>query len=122
MMRAGTLAELPRTPTSHDPDILKQVLVDAASGVPGLMQLAVTRLDPGQRVEPHAHRDLWEIFLIRRGVVEIRVNDDVHMLEGDQWIVVPPPAVHSVACGGRDHAEMLVIALAGDPPPNGTFG
>ncbi|MCH2135859.1 MAG: cupin domain-containing protein [Phycisphaerales bacterium] len=122
MIRPRALADISLTPTSHDPSILKRVLVSASDSVGSLMQLAISTLEPGQVVEPHVHRDLWEIFMVRSGRVLIKIDRTDHLMATDDWVVVPPGVQHAVAAHGEVAAQMLVVGVAGDPPDTGAIG
>jgi quercetin dioxygenase-like cupin family protein len=110
------LDEIARTGTSHDPAVLKRVLLAKEDGIPGVLQLAVSELQPGQRVLPHAHVDLWEIFLVRKGSMTLEVDGQEQVLGVGHMAVVPPPCSHGVACRGDTTLELLVLGVRGDPP------
>ena len=117
-MLLRVLDDIARTGTSHDPAILKRVLLAATDDVPGVLQLAISELHPGQRVLPHAHVDLWEVFLVLQGSITLDMDGKDTVLKRGHMAVVPPPVSHGVACLGDTPAEMLVLGVQGDPPEN----
>src|SRR5450432_757863 len=46
-------------------------------------------------IRPHRHRDLHQILLIQRGVVEARVDETVEWLRAPAIVATPPGVVHS---------------------------
>ena len=65
-MKHGTLDHLPEQPVSHDPAIHKRVLFMSGE-IPHVTQVSQASLLPGQVVPPHAHQDMYEVFLCLRG-------------------------------------------------------
>ncbi len=109
------LATIAHTGTSHDPAILKQVLLAREDAVASIMQLAQSTLQRGQLVEPHSHVDMWEVFWVQSGVLRCSVDGVDHVLEPGQLIVVAPGQAHGVACVGDEPVVMVVLGVQGEP-------
>jgi AraC family transcriptional activator of pobA len=61
-------------------------------------------------IEPHRHRDLHQVLLIRRGNVRVRLDGEPRDLRSPAAIVVPPGVVHSF--GFQRDLAGLVISFA----------
>lgn len=91
----------PLEAVSHNPKITKRVLV--RNGQCGnITQLARSVFPPGERVEPHAHPDMIEVFMVRSGCGQVIVNGQTLTVKVDQCIVVEAGETHEVINAGSD--------------------
>ena len=109
-------ADTAHTGTSHDSAILKQVLLARDDAAANIMQVAISMLQPGQAVAPHTHADMWELFLVRSGAIQVTFDERAEVLQADDLIVIPAGTAHGVACAGEETAELLVMGLQAEPP------
>lgn len=63
--------------------------------IPHLTQFAQGYFQPGCFVPPHKHLDMWEIFLVEEGEVEVTVNDKKIILGKGDFLTVEPNELHS---------------------------
>lgn len=94
-MKKTSLAELPREGVSHDPQIIKQVLLRRGD-VPHLTAFSRSVLLPGQSARAHQHLDMFEIFFVESGAGVMKVNDREHQLGRGDCVLVEPREVHEI--------------------------
>lgn len=88
-MKISNLSSISTSPTSHNQSILKKVIAKNGD-IPHITQIAQATLKPGDKVEAHAHKDLYEVFYIETGECEVIVNDkSQHLLTGDVITIEP---------------------------------
>lgn len=108
-MKLRTLASSPLQGVSHDPQILKRVLLRAGE-VPHLTQFAQAPIAPGQHTAPHAHPDMYEIFWIEEGRGTLNLDGVEHPLLPGTCVVVEPGEVHELCNTGL---QPLVVTYFG---------
>jgi AraC family transcriptional regulator, transcriptional activator of pobA len=62
------------------------------------------------KIQPHRHRDLQQVLMIWRGLVDARIDDRRESLRGPAVVTVPPGTVHSFRFA-KD-TEGLVVTFA----------
>jgi len=94
-MKLINLKDIPLEPVSHDPQILKQVIINEGV-VPRLRKFSKAVIRTGHKVSPHRHDDMYEIlfFLSGRGVLS--VNGDNVEIVPDQCAIIEPGEPHSI--------------------------
>ena len=119
-MKRASLDAAPPEPVSHDPRILKRVLLRRGD-VPAVTQLARATFAPGQVAPAHAHADMHEVFLVESGVARFTVDGVAHRVEAGGCIAIAPGERHEVANAG---ATELVLTYFGveQPRPEGGAG
>ena len=61
-------------------------------------------------IAAHRHRDLHQILIIRRGRVDVRIDDRSILLRAPAVVVVPPGSVHAFAF--QEHTAGIVVSFA----------
>lgn len=90
---------------SHNPKITKCVLVK--NGQCGnITQLARSVFPPGERVEPHAHPDMIEAFMVRSGSGQIIINEQTFPLTQDTCIIVEAGETHQLI--NTDRIDLVI--------------
>lgn len=97
-------------PVSHDPTIMKRVLLRKGE-VPNVLQLAEATLLPGQIVRAHAHADMSELFLCRSGTGRMLVQVAVHTLGPGIFVTCGPGESHEVENTGSVPLVLLVVGV-----------
>jgi quercetin dioxygenase-like cupin family protein len=110
-MHVADLAALPRQGVTHDPHVLKRVLL-AAGAVPHLTNLSQAELHPGQVVSRHAHVDMHEVFLVESGAGGMTVDDTEVELRAGVCVVVEPGEAHRIAQRGDDPLVLTYFGIA----------
>lgn len=95
---------------SHDPQIRKQVLLRAGE-VPNLTQFAQARLAPGERTQPHAHADMYEVFWVEAGSGTLLVDGAPHSLGPGACAVVEPGETHEWIGTGPEELVLTYFGL-----------
>ena len=108
-MKRIFLADVPEEGVSHDPGILKRVLLRRGD-VPHLTGLARAVLRAGQRTTPHRHADMYEIFLVQAGSGTLTVEGKEVLLEPGVCVLVEPGEEHDIV---NDGPSVLVLHYFG---------
>ncbi len=95
-MRIINLEDVRKEGVSHNPEILKQVLVRNGE-VPHLTNFSKSTLIPGQVSETHSHPDMYEIFLVESGSGEIHINSKPLPIRTGTCLVVSPGEAHRIS-------------------------
>ncbi len=72
-MKVVTLTDLPEEGVSHDPQLLKKVMIRGGE-VPHVKQFARLWMAPGDVAHAHAHAAEYEIVFVESGEGIVRVN------------------------------------------------
>ncbi|MGV0027180.1 cupin domain-containing protein [Phormidesmis priestleyi] len=72
-MKLSSLNDLPQESVSHNPEIVKQVMLRLGT-IPHLTNFSQARFAPGQRTIAHAHADMWETYLVKAGEGVMRID------------------------------------------------
>jgi mannose-6-phosphate isomerase-like protein (cupin superfamily) len=94
-MHYRALQELSSESVSHNPDILKKVIL-RKNDVPTLTNFAQAEFQPGQMAPGHRHADMYEIFFVTSGAGEIRINGTSYPLKPGICVTVEPGETHEV--------------------------
>ena len=104
-MKVSRLSEALRIPVSHDPALIKDVILDVGA-VPGLRNFSHITFPPGSVVAEHSHKDGTEVFYCLAGRAEVSVQGATVEFTPGTCLAVEPGEVH--ALGGMEQGmEML---------------
>jgi mannose-6-phosphate isomerase-like protein (cupin superfamily) len=109
-MRKKSLGEAATVPVSHNPAILKRVMLQAGDA-PGLTNFSQAVFTAGQIAHGHSHDDMWEVFFVQRGRGRISIDGADYELEPGICVVVEPGEWHEVANRDRDDLVVLYFGL-----------
>lgn len=98
-------------PLSHDADVAKQVILHSGS-VPHLTQLARTRIPPDTSLTPHAHNDMYEIFLVIGGQGRVHCGGHAYDLAPGICIEISPGEVHAFENAGNEELVLVYFGIA----------
>ena len=104
-MKIVSLADIPEERVSHDPQLIKRVMIRAGE-LPHLKKFAQARFAPGQTARAHSHHDQYEVFLIESGEGVVRINDKEYEVSAGSCVVFDPSEVHEVTNTGS--VEMIL--------------
>lgn len=110
-MKTTNLAEIPQEGVSHNPDILKQVMLRYGD-VPFLTNFSQSRFQPGQVCDPHRHEDMWEVFFVEAGMGEIRIEGTPYPLTPGTCLVVAPQEWHELENTGDAELVLTYFGIA----------
>jgi len=95
---------------SHDPGIIRRMLF-REDELPGSVRLSHAILAPGQRVTPHRHPDLYEIFYLLSGEGVLTVEGEASPIRAGSSFVIEPDEEHAlVNTGEMDMALLYFVA------------
>ena len=98
-MKRVSLDALPREGVSHDPEIIKQVLLRRGD-VPHLTAFSRATLKPGQSASAHEHRDMFEVFFVESGSGVIKIAETAHELAAGVCVLIEPGERHEITNTG----------------------
>jgi quercetin dioxygenase-like cupin family protein len=76
--------------------VLKKVIYSNLDLLSATTQVAYTELKEGIEVEEHSHDSMEEVFLVLEGKCEFYLNGNVHILNKESVIKVPPKIKHKI--------------------------
>ena len=135
----ANINELERVQTNHlDNDVTKLVLANYQHNIPNLMQWSRAEMKANTEVEFHAHFDMYEMFYILNGTIELiyfelhnynkKSNDryqsicleqsnnnnikKTRIITKDTYFIIPPLHCHSLKNIQQDNiVDMMVYAI-----------
>ncbi len=110
-----SLHDTPGEGVSHDSRVRKHVLLRAGE-LPGVTQLARATLAPGERTQPHAHPDMYEVFWVEGGAGTLVVDGAAYPVGPGTCAVVAPGEVHEWASTGPDGLVLTYFGLLARGP------
>lgn len=108
--------EIKQVPASHedsnDPGTLKKVLVAAADGINGKIQMInwATML-PEKSFSAHIHKDMFEIFIMMGDGLIMEIDDKEIALGKGDALIVEPTEMHELKNGTKMPIEYIVIGI-----------
>ena len=61
-------------------------------------------------IKPHAHRNLFQIFLIEDGHVEMNINDDLFEIEGPTFFTIPKNVLHGFKTSPNTRGYIITLS------------
>ena len=108
-MKRLDLNRLPDEAVSHNPSVIKRVLLRSGE-LGAVTQLAQATFPPGESVAEHSHLDMAEVFLVVRGEGTMGVDGTVYPLRPGVCMVVEPGERHQLQ---NTSSEPLVVTTLG---------
>ncbi|HSH37835.1 MAG TPA: cupin domain-containing protein [Chthoniobacterales bacterium] len=109
-MKRVSLAELPREGVSHDPQIMKQVMLRRGD-VPHVTAFSRSTLAPGQAARAHQHYDMCEVFFVESGVGVMKIEGTEHQLERGVCVAVEPGELHEITNNSSSDLVLIYFGL-----------
>ena len=109
-MKIVSLANLPDEGVSHDPQLLKKVMINDGE-VPFLKKFAQLRMTPGQVAHAHSHQNEYEIFLTETGTGTVKLVDQEFQISSGDCVVFEPTEVHEVINSGSDDMVLTCFGI-----------
>ena len=95
---------------SHDPGIIRRILLGEEQ-LPGSVRLSHALLAPGQRVTPHRHDQLFEIFYLISGDGVLSVEGNDTPIHAGSCFVIEPGEEHALMNSGEMDMTLLYFGL-----------
>ena len=105
-MKFRSLRDIEQQPISHNPSILKQMLIGWDEQMP-VTQFARAVFPPGESVPEHHHKDMIEVFFVESGTATAVVNGKQFDLRPGDCLTVEPGEDHALTSTGE--AEFIVL-------------
>ncbi len=113
-MKIVALEQVEKGAVSHARNIVRQVLLNEHD-LPGSVRLSHAILAPGQRVEPHRHAEICEVFYVLGGRGELVVEGQATTIEQGSCFMVEAGEEHALSNSGRDDLCLLYFGLFQQP-------
>lgn len=97
--------------SSHHGTVLRKALLRRPEVQSKLLGLNEAYLEPGQPVEPHAHTDAEEIFIVLKGKANMIVDGKNTILDERCLIVIAPTEKHELKHIGNEQLIFLTIMI-----------
>jgi mannose-6-phosphate isomerase-like protein (cupin superfamily) len=109
-MKRTSLNDLPQESVSHNPEIVKQVMLRSGT-IPHLTNFSQARFAPGQQTIAHAHSDMWETYLVEAGEGMMRIDGAEIGLAIGTCVAVEPGEVHEVINTGSTELVLTYFGI-----------
>lgn len=112
-MILSSLSKIHPEKTSHAPldKIQKKVFLKNGQ-IPCLTQFAQGRFQPGCFVPPHKHLDMWEIFLVEEGRIEVKIDNKKIILKKGDCLTIEPNETHTFKNPFKSSATISYFSIA----------
>ncbi len=108
-MHIGKLEEIMEEGVSHDPHIMKRVMIPDGT-IPNLTNFSQARFAPGAIARGHNHPSMHEIYLIESGNGQVTIEGTPYEVGPGTYVHIHPREKHSVVNTGK---KDLVITYFG---------
>lgn len=110
-MKTVLLADLPEEGVSHDPDLIKKVMIRGGE-VPHLKQFARLRMSTGQVANAHAHAGEYEIIFVESGEGIVRVDERKSRIVKGACVVFELREVHEITNAGAEDLVLIYFQVS----------
>ncbi len=108
--KISSINDLSNESVSHDADVKKKVIIRRGD-VPHLMQLAETKMEPGQKASKHSHSDMTEVFIVKEGTGEIELDNKTSPIFAENVITIPPGVSHEIRNNSNSTLTLLYFGI-----------
>lgn len=109
-MILGDIGNIVPVSSRHDKKIQKFVIIDKST-IQNITQLSEVLLPPGAQVEGHSHKDIYEIFLMKDGLIRFGVEGKDIVLKQNNYLIVEPCESHSLHNDTDENAYFLLLGV-----------
>ena len=107
-MKVRRREDVPKVLPPNHYDLESQRIVDDTLGIKGL-RISFVRMQQSGRADPHIHEDSEQLFIVLKGEMMMKTEqEEVRLLEG-HTAFVPPGEVHGNWNGRDGETQYLVI-------------
>jgi len=93
--------------TRHGSEI--RPLIDRTTSAIEQCSLAEERLEPGQAVTPHFHRETEEIYYVLEGSGTMTVGGEARTVSAGDAIMIPINSIHSLSNTGIETMRIVLV-------------
>lgn len=111
-MILSSLSKIKSEKTSHAPidKIQKKVFLKKGQ-IPHLTQFARGFFQPGCLVPKHKHLDMYEIFLVEKGRIEVKIDNKKIILKQGDFLTIVPNENHFFANNSKTPAVITYFSI-----------
>jgi len=109
-MKITNLNNLPSRSVSHNPEIVKKVMLGNLD-IPHLTNFSQATFAPGQTASAHSHRDMSEVFFVSAGTGIMRIEGKEYNLTPGVCIAVETGETHEVINTGTDNLILTYFGI-----------
>lgn len=108
-MRYQSLDSIPKTPTSRNPKVLKQTMLQKGE-IQNLANFSKVVFKPKQEDPEHSHKEITEIIFILEGRGIITIDNKEYKLKPNIFIIINPYEKHKLS--NNNNQDLILLALA----------
>lgn len=110
-MKKTHVNNITTTKANHKGNILKKVLIEKGE-IPNLMMFSSATFKPNQKVEPHKHDTMFEVFYIQSGKAEFIINNEKLIAIPGDCITIEPGEWHSQSNPFKENVTWVYFGIA----------
>jgi mannose-6-phosphate isomerase-like protein (cupin superfamily) len=95
---------------SHNPLIQKKVLIEHGE-IPKITNFSRSRFPPGEAAPAHAHRDMYEVFLVESGSGVFRIDGTDYQVKAGSCVRVDLHETHEIVNTGEDYLVLTYFGV-----------
>jgi len=99
-MKILNLSEIHEEPVSHNPEILKKVMVRSGH-IPKLTNFTQSRIPSGVFAPAHSHSDMYEVFLVESGSGVFKIDGNTVEVSSGSCVRVDLNEMHEIQNTGQ---------------------
>ncbi len=112
-MKFSSLSQLPIQVSNHNQAIQKKVMLTPGN-IPHLTNFSQAVFTPGQKVIPHYHETMYEVFFVESGSGIILIEDVEYPLHPGNCITVEPKEKHELINTGNTNLVLTYFGIASE--------
>ena len=101
------------TVANHSESIRKTVLIENGD-IPQLTNFGTAVFQPGQKVEPHQHATMYEVFYCTSGEIQFMIDGRDYVLKAGDCITIEPGEMHALENLSDEESHLTYFGIAHD--------
>ncbi|MDO3694224.1 cupin domain-containing protein [Wenyingzhuangia sp. chi5] len=99
--------------TNHNANVKKKVFIKKGE-IPQLMMFGSATFKPGDKVETHVHKTMYEVFYIQTGTIDFIINGNKTTVYAGDCITIEPGELHSQHNNYCEKVTWIYFGIATD--------
>ncbi|GGF77998.1 hypothetical protein GCM10011397_21240 [Wenyingzhuangia marina] len=99
--------------TNHNANVKKKVFIEKGE-IPQLMMFGSATFKPGDKVETHLHKTMYEVFYIQTGKIDFIINEKKITAVAGDCITIEPNENHSQQNNYSEDVTWIYFGIATD--------
>jgi len=113
-MKVTSLNRIAEQAVSHNANIKKQAMIQPGD-IPHITNFSRAVFPVGERVQPHRHEDMTEVFFVESGEGLITIDGTTYPLLPGGCITVEPKEEHSLSNTGTQPLALIYFGIVPSP-------